>query len=129
MPARACTSGAARVRSLPLKSTRPARGRKSPMMLLSSVVLPTPLRPMRQTTSPGFTARSTSRRMRVSPYAVCSCSIRSIALPVLSEINLNDLRVALHFLDGPLAEDLALVEDGHHAGDLADEIHVMIDDE
>src|SRR5207302_3763885 len=105
----------------------PDFGRSRPMMLLSSVVLPTPLRPMRQTTFPCFTSRSTSRRMSVSPYATCSCLMLSIGLPVVSEIYLNHLGIALHFLHGALTERLALVQNGHSAGDLADESHVVVD--
>src|SRR5438105_5525344 len=106
---------------------RPERGRSSPMTLLSSVVLPTPLRPMRQTTSPGPTCKWTSRRIRLSPYATDSCSIVSIGLAILSQINLDHLGVALHLRDRALAEGLALVQDSHGPGDLPHERHVMID--
>src|SRR5438309_7813432 len=99
-------SGGSRVRSLPSSRTWPDLGCSSPITLLSSVVLPTPLRPMRQTTFPCFTSRSTSRRMSVSPYATCSCLMESIGLPVLSEVNLNHLGIALHFLHGSLTEHL-----------------------
>src|ERR1700726_988006 len=109
MPARARLSGLALVRSLCSKTIRPDRGRNSPMMHLRSVVLPTPLRPIRQTTSPGPTARSTSRTISVSPYATDSCSIRSIRFLVLSEINLDHPGVVLHLVDAPLAQQLALV--------------------
>src|SRR5437773_4849453 len=106
---------------------RPARGRSKPMMLLRRVVLPTPLRPMRQTTWPGPTSRSTSRKIWLSPYDTCSCSMRSIGFAILSEIDLNDAGIALHFLHGPLAEDLSLVQHGDLAGNLPHEGHVMID--
>src|SRR5437763_10509559 len=115
MPARARTSGLARVRSRPSNSTWPARGRRSPMTLLRSVVLPTPLRPMRQTTWPAPTSRSTSRRMSVSPYDTDSFSIFSIGLAVLSQVDFDDLRVALHLAHGPLTQDMALVQDRHLA--------------
>src|SRR5438067_9944763 len=106
---------------------RPDRGRSSPMTLLSSVVLPTPFRPMRQTTSPGPTCKWTSRRIRLSPYATDSCSMVSIGLAVLSQINLNHLGVPLHFRDGALAENLPLVQYRHHPGNLAHERHIVID--
>src|SRR5947209_9132766 len=96
------------------------------MTLLSRVVLPTPLRPIRQTTLPPSTSRSTSRRMSVSPYATCSCLMHNMVLPVLSEVNLNHFWVALHFLNGALAERLALMQNGHGAGNLPDEGHVMV---
>src|SRR5262245_24721447 len=99
---------------------RPDRGRSRPMTLLSSGGLPTPLRPMRQTTSPGPTCRSTSRRIRLSPYATDSCSIVSIGLAVLSQINFDHLGVALHFHDRALTQDLPLVQHRHRPGNLAD---------
>src|SRR5438093_651830 len=78
MPARARLSGLALVMSLPSNRIRPDFGRKRPITLLSNVLLPTPLRPIKQTTSPGPTARSTSRTISVSPYATDSFSIASI---------------------------------------------------
>src|SRR4051794_10100061 len=129
MPARARTSGAVRVRSRPSKRMRPDRGRSRPMMLLSSVVLPTPLRPMRQTSWPAPTSKSTPRKMSVSPYDTCSCSIWSIAFAVLAEVHLDHFRVALHFRHRALAEDAALVQHRHAAGDLPHERHVVVNDE
>src|SRR5437870_11771992 len=129
MPARARMYGAARVRSRSLNKTRPPRGRSKPLMLFRRVVLPTPLRPMRQTTCPGPTSRSTSRKICVSPYDTCSCSMRSIGFAILSEIDLNNAGVTLHLLHGPLAEDLSLVQHGDLAGDLPHEGHVVIDNQ
>src|SRR5437763_10878325 len=129
MPARARTSGVVLVRSLPSKRTRPERGLSRPMTLLSSVVLPTPLRPMRHTSCPGPTSRSTPRRISVSPYATCNCSIRSMGLSVLAEIDLDDLGVALDFLHCTLAKYLPLVKHRDLAGDLPDEGHVVVDDD
>src|SRR3982751_3729557 len=121
MPARARASGRAAVMSLPSKLTRPDRGRSRPMTLFSSVVLPTPLRPIRQTSSPGRTSRLTSRRMSVSPCDADRFSIRSMFVAALSQVDLDDLRVALHLLHRPLAEDLPLVQHGDAHGDLAHE--------
>src|SRR5438552_11764138 len=81
MPARARLSGLELVMSLPSNRIRPDRDRKRPITLLSSVLLPTPLRPIKQTTSPGPTAKSTSRTISVSPYATESFSIASIDPP------------------------------------------------
>ena len=55
--------------------------------------------------------------------------MHSMILPVLSEVDLNNFWIALHFLNGALAERLALVQNCHGAGNLADERHVMIDDQ
>src|SRR5437588_12109017 len=126
MPARARTSGLARVKSRPSNSMRPARGRSRPMMLLSSVVLPTPFRPIRQTTCDGPTSRSTSRRIRLSPYATDSFSIRSIFLfPVLPQVDFDHPGIALHFPDRALAEQLPFMEHGHFRGNLPHERHVV----
>src|SRR2546426_11474548 len=54
-------------------------------------------------------------------------SIGRLAPP--PEVDLEDARVALPLLDRPLAEDGPLVEDRHLAGDLPDELHVVLDDE
>src|SRR5262249_7494661 len=113
----------------PSKRTRPDFGCSKPMMLLRSVVLPTPLRPMRQTTSPGGTCMSTWRRICVSPYDTDSCSISSIRFPILSQVDFNYFGIALHFADGPLAEDFPFVQHRDFHGNLPHECHVMIDDE
>src|SRR6476646_8993187 len=129
MPARARTSGLARVRSRPPKATSPARGRSSPMPLLSRVVLPTPLRPIRQTSSPARTSRLTSRRISVSPYATDNLFTWSMLVPVLAQVDLDHARVALHLRHAPLAQRLALVQHRDARGDLAHERHVVVDDQ
>src|SRR5208283_1189631 len=108
---------------------RPVRGGSKPMMLFSSVVLPTPLRPIRQTTLPASTSKSMSRRICVSPYDTDSFWISSMGCFVLSEIDFDHLGVVLHLIHGALAKSHALVEDRHGLGDLADERHVMFDDQ
>src|SRR5438309_6056892 len=110
MPARARTSGLERVRSRPSNSTEPARGRSRPMTLLSSVVLPTPLRPIRQTSSPGPTSRLTPRRTCVSPYPTDRLFTWSMLAPALPEIDLDHARVALHLGHAPLTQLAALVQ-------------------
>src|SRR5262245_31403244 len=129
MPARARTSGRVRVRSLPSKRMRPERGWSKPMMLLSRVVFPTPLRPMRQTTSPADTCMSTWRRICVSPYDTESCSISSICLAILSQIDFDHFGIALHVANRALAENFTLVQDGYLHGDLPHERHVVVDDQ
>ena len=61
------SSGRRPTRSVPSKLIRPERAGKSPMIDFSSVVLPTPLRPMRQTTLPAGTSRATSHSTWLSP--------------------------------------------------------------
>src|SRR5262245_61189932 len=126
MPARARASGRLRVMSRPSNAILPPRGWSSPMMLLSSVALPTPLRPIRLTTSPGRTSISRSRRISVSPYDTDRFSMVNIGgfffgLAVLAQVNFDNLWVPLDFADGPLAEDHPLVQHGYLHGNLADE--------
>src|SRR6266850_2460175 len=130
MPARARRSGDQPVMSHPSKVTRPPRAGRSPIAVLSSVVLPTPLRPMRQTSWPEPTSRSTPHSTWDSPYATSSPLMDSIArLAPPAEVDLEDARIALHLLHRPLAEHGALVEHGDLACDLPHELHVVLDDE
>ena len=45
-----------------------------------------------------------------------------------AQINLSHAFVALHLLDGTFANDGALVQDRHDAGDLPNELHIVFDD-
>jgi hypothetical protein len=56
MPRRKMRSGAAPPIVSPSNAMRPAEGLSHPMMVLSVVVLPAPLRPKMLTTSPASTA-------------------------------------------------------------------------
>ncbi len=67
MPARAIWYGARPVTSRPFHTTRPRRGGVRPMMLRMVVVLPTPLRPSRQTHSPRLTWSVTPKSTWDSP--------------------------------------------------------------
>src|SRR5947209_12259746 len=100
-----------------------------PMALLRSVVLPTPFRPIKQTTSPAPTVKSTPRTISGSPYATESCSTRNIGLPILSEIDFDHLVVLLHFPHRTFAKDSDFVKYGDGGGDLPDEGHVVFDDQ
>src|SRR5271169_2525355 len=129
MPRRARSSVGTALSEAPSNVTRPPRGRSSPMMLLSSVVLPTPLRPIRQTAPPLGTVRLTSRNTRPSPYEPLSCSSVSTIALFPSEIDLDHARVALHQIHRSLEEQRALVQHGHGLRDLTDEGHVVLDDQ
>src|SRR3989441_2230802 len=130
MPARARRSGDQAVMSAPSKVTRPLRTGRRPIAVLSSVVFPTPLRPMRQTSSPGPTSRSTPQSTCDWPYATSSPLMDSIGrLAPASEIDLEDARIALDLLYRALAEHRPLMEHRDLAGDLPHEFHVVLDDE
>src|SRR5215467_13314152 len=67
MPARACASGEARVRSFPSKTIRPPLGMVSPARQLKNVDLPAPFGPISPIISPSLTARSAPATARNSP--------------------------------------------------------------
>jgi hypothetical protein len=67
MPARAMSCVAARVMSRPPKRMWPARAGVRPRIARRVVVLPAPLGPRRQTTSPGATVSETPKSTCVSP--------------------------------------------------------------
>src|SRR5438067_339772 len=114
----------------PSNMTRPPRAGKSPIVVLSKVVLPTPLRPMRQTSSPARTSRSTPQSTCDWPYATSRPLMDSIGLLAPpSQIDLEDARVALDLLDRPLAQHGPLMEHRHLTRDLPHELHVVLDDE
>src|SRR6185369_208157 len=130
MPARARRSGDHVVMSAPSNVTRPPRTGKSPIVVLSRVVLPTPLRPIRQTSSPARTSRSTPQSTCDWPYATSRPLMDSIGPFALApQVHLEDARIVLDLLDRALAQHRPLVEHRHRARDLPHELHVVLDDE
>src|SRR5262245_56073483 len=109
------SSARRRVRSAPSNAIRPERAGKSPMIVLSSVVFPTPLRPMRQTTPPAGTSRETSQRIWLSPYATLSPLISSMGtlgmgVAAAPQVDLHHALVLLHLVHRALAQHAALVK-------------------
>src|ERR1700683_3023747 len=70
IPARACASGDARVKSLPSNKIRPPVGSVSPARQLKKVDLPAPLGPIRPMISPSSTVRSAPPTAQKSPKAL-----------------------------------------------------------
>ena len=68
MPSRARASAGSPVIVVPSNVISPDVTRSRPMMHLSSVVFPIPLRPMRQVREPFGTTRSTSHSVWLPPY-------------------------------------------------------------
>src|ERR1051326_3011590 len=93
MPARTRRSVGHLVMSTPSNTTRPPRAGIRPITVLSSVVLPTPLRPMRHTTLFAGTVRSTDQSTCDSPYAASRLSTVSMGLLALAEVDLEDARL------------------------------------
>src|ERR1700687_511615 len=129
MPSRARWSVDSALSGCSSRLTRPARNANSPMMLLRSVVLPTPLRPIRQTAEPVGTVRLTSRRTNPSPYETLIFSMLSMGALFPPEINFDDARMPLDLIDGAFEEQCALVQHGDSPGNLAHEGHVVLDDQ
>src|SRR6188508_629501 len=126
MPRRArASAGSGRSPSF-LNVIVPESLRTRPMTHLSSVVLPVPLRPIRQVREPSFTVRSISHRMWLPPYDWFNrdtVSIRTLS----SEIHVDDVLVVLHLIHGAFGEHAAFVQHRHVAGDRSHELHVVLD--
>src|SRR5581483_1159478 len=131
MPARARFSGFMLRMLRPSNVISPAIVFCKPVMLLSVVVLPTPLRPIKQTSRFAGTSSCTPRRMREPPMLTWRLSMRSMSVVVMlaAEINLYHAFVVLHFVDAAFAQNRALVQHGHFFRNLPDENHVVLDDD
>src|SRR4051812_35802113 len=113
MPARRMSSGAPPVMSVPSKTTRPDAGVSRPTIDFSSVDLPAPFAPSKQTSSPARTSSDTPRKASTAPYRVTTFRTSSTALDVLSEIDRHDGRIGLHFGRRALGDLLPVVQDDH----------------
>src|SRR5215469_14523875 len=92
------------------------------MIDLSVVVLPAPLRPSRQTTSPARTSKLTPCKTCDSPYHACRFSTARSSAMAHSEIGFAHLRIGRDGVVVALGEDAAAGEHrdavaqvGHHA--------------
>src|SRR5689334_5224920 len=130
MPARARASGGLPASSTSWNRIFPDAAGKRPMITLSSGVLPTPLRPTRQTQPPAGTSRPTSPSAWLPPSNWFPCAAASIVVVgSLTEVDLHDARVALDLRHRAVGQHLAFVQDGHAARDAAHELHVVLDDD
>src|SRR4051812_48718893 len=86
MPQRAIVFDCRPISSRPSNRTEPLRWPTMPMMDLSVVVLPAPLRPSSVTTSPPRTSNDAPCRMWDSPYQACSPSTASSGAPDTSSM-------------------------------------------
>src|SRR5262245_18577612 len=78
MPSRLAVAGLSMTTGWPSNSRRPASGWMLPAMIFTRVDLPAPLSPSSATTSPAFTAKSTSRRASTAPKLLDRCSTARI---------------------------------------------------
>src|SRR5947209_10814628 len=105
MPSRMRSCGRSPVTSRPSHSTRPADGLSTPITVLSSVVLPTPLRPMTHTRPPSGTSMDTRNKTCVRRYATSRPSTlntpspdlrRAALVPAAPDVDLLHPLVGLH---------------------------------
>src|SRR5581483_5804175 len=149
--------GESRSMGSPSSSTRPRRGRISPLIALSTVDLPAPFGPIRQTTSPASTVRSTPRRMSPAPYPATSPSTASSgggppgapvpalapAVPLstsslpdadsplmsLPQVGVEDGGVGAYRVGRPGGDAGAAIHHDHRVAQPHHQVHVVLDDQ
>src|SRR3978361_2245969 len=98
-------------------------------MVLSSVVLPAPLRPSTATPPRRNAARLTSNRTWLRPYETPrSRTSRNVGSDT-GEIDLLYFAAVLDLLHRPALQHGPLIEHGEHVADVADEIEIVLHDD
>src|SRR5580704_8612353 len=105
----------------------PLRASSSPTMVLSSVVLPAPLRPSTATAPRRCAARPTSNRTWLRLYETQSPRTLRKDESDTGEIDLLHLSAALDLRDRSTLQYITLIQDSEHVADVADEIEIMLD--
>src|SRR6202167_1727617 len=103
-----------------------------PMIALSVVVLPTPLRPSNVTTSPGRTSKFTPCRTCDSPYQACrSFTVRSAAISGMTgpQIGLANFRIGRHRLVITLREHPAAGKHGDAVAQIGNDAQIVLNHE
>src|ERR1700723_107164 len=101
-----------------------------PMIALSVVVLPTPLRPSKVTTSPGRTSKSTPCKTCDSPYQACrSFTVRSAGRSGMAgpQIGFAHRRISRDRLVIPLREHPAAGEHGDAVAQIGNGAQIVLD--
>src|SRR5215469_4131794 len=129
MPLRAISFYARPMSSRPSKRTEPARRVTMPMIDLSVVVLPAPLRPSRQTTSPARTSKLTPCSTCDSPYHACrSPTARSaVSAMAYSQIGFAHLRVGRDGVVVALGQDAAARQHRDTVAQVGDDAEIVLD--
>src|SRR3954463_4444468 len=123
MPRRAISNGSNWSMRLPLQRTLPLRS-TSPMIALSVVDFPAPLRPVSITTSPAESSRVTSKSTCARPYPACSSLTSSNA-----KVNLLHAGVVADFVRAAAGNDFPGVKHDHSIGVAEDHVHVVLGEE
>lgn len=100
MPRATISAGDRPMRDSPSNRMSPFTGRRSPMMLLSAVVLPAPLAPMRATISPLVDGERGPFQREDVPVGGLEIADLKHSEPAPAEIGLDDRLVALDFRRG-----------------------------
>src|SRR5215831_6792766 len=115
---------------VPWYSTVPEWNVVCPMIVASSVVFPTPLRPRTASDPRSGSENAISSRTTVSPYpARTSFRTSASAMALLAEIHLVDALVLADLLGRALDQHLALDEHGDALRKAEHQIHVVLYDE
>src|SRR3984885_5619158 len=132
-PIRAMRSEARPTVSLPSNFADPLRLPTMPMIDLSVVVLPAPLRPSSVTTSPRRTSKSTPCRMCDSPYQACSPET-TICIDGETASSMSDPEVGGFHIR--VLRDGGVIALGEHAspgqhrnaiGEMSDDLQIVLD--
>ena len=107
------------------------------MIVRSVVVLPAPFLPSSIVTSPAGTSKSTPCRMWYAPMCVCTPASESSGGALMpapasrreAEIGLLDDRRGDHGGRLAVGDELAVVQDDDPVGELADDVHLVLDEQ
>src|SRR5712691_10830830 len=128
-PMRAIRYGLKPTMSLRSNSIEPAAGLRKPMMVRKLVVLPAPLRPTRQTSSPALTSNDTPRNtglpwMSTARSRTCSTSLVS---PPLADHCLDQPRLGKEIGGRQVGQHLAFRQGDDAMRIGRHQIHVVLD--
>src|SRR5262249_40303351 len=129
MPARPIWSDERLISSRPSSRTEPVRWPTMPMIDLSVVVLPAPLRPSSVTTSPARTSKVTPCSTCDSPYQACRLSTASSAASGMphSQVGLAHFRIGRDAGVVALGEHAAAGEHGDAVAEIGDHGQIVLD--
>src|SRR3989475_12967931 len=134
MPAARTSAGSAPWIGRPSNTMRPRVGASRPDTARSVDVLPAPLAPITQTSSPGYTTRSRPRRTATRPYAAWRSSrlsngARSDTAIDGPQVGADDVRVRLDPGGRALPDPAAVGQDGHRCREGNDHPPIVADQE
>src|SRR5881296_991864 len=128
IPHRAITFDERLISSRPSNRTEPVRWPTMPMIDLSVVVLPAPLRPSSVTTSPGWTSKVTPCSTCDSPYQACRLSTAKSGSGMSnSHISFPHFRVGGHLLVVAFGEHTPAREHRDAVGKVRDHAEIVLD--